>query len=114
MKRLIFPFLVVVAMTVSPVSAHSGRTDASGCHKNKSTGEYHCHDNNLSKTARSEARTFAPGQSFLGTIICSYNAYNCSDFSHQDAQYVYEYCLSLVEADIHDLDRDRDGLACEK
>lgn len=99
--------------TFSPVFAHSGRTNASGCHTNHKTGDYHCHSG-ASKPARIEARAFAPGQISFGTIICSFNYYNCSDFSHSDAQSVYEYCLSLVSADIHDLDRDNDGLACEK
>ena len=46
-------------------------------------------------------------------IICSYNAYNCSDFStHAEAQRVYEYCGG-VNNDIHGLDRDKDGLAYE-
>lgn len=47
------------------------------------------------------------------SIICSYNAYNCSDFStHAEAQAVYEYCGG-VTSDVHRLDRDKDGLACE-
>lgn len=43
--------------------------------------------------------------------ICSYNAYNCGDFStHREAQEVYEFCGS---GDVHKLDRDSDGVACE-
>jgi len=46
-------------------------------------------------------------------IICSYNAYNCSDFStHAEAQSAYEYCGGVTN-DIHRLDADKDGLACE-
>lgn len=46
--------------------------------------------------------------------ICSYNAYNCSDFATQgEAQAVYEYCLAQVGYDVHILDRDNDGVACE-
>lgn len=45
---------------------------------------------------------------------CSGNVYNCSDFStHAAAQRCYEYCLSLGAGDIHGLDGDDDGLACE-
>ena len=41
---------------------------------------------------------------------CSYNIYNCSDFnSQEEAQQVFELC----EIDVHDLDRDDDGVACE-
>lgn len=43
--------------------------------------------------------------------ICSYNAYNCVDFvTSSEAQAVMEYC---GKDDIHQLDRDKDGLACE-
>jgi hypothetical protein len=46
-------------------------------------------------------------------IICSYNAYNCSDFStHAEAQSVFEYCGG-INNDIHRLDADKDGIACE-
>jgi len=46
-------------------------------------------------------------------IICSYDAYNCSDFSTQaEAQEVFEYCGGVTN-DVHRLDRDKDGLACE-
>lgn len=45
---------------------------------------------------------------------CSGNIYNCSDFStHAKAQACYEYCKSLGRGDIHRLDRDDDGVACE-
>jgi len=45
--------------------------------------------------------------------ICSYNAYNCSDFTtHAEAQAVFEKCGG-INNDIHRLDADKDGLACE-
>ncbi len=44
---------------------------------------------------------------------CSYNAYNCSNFStHAEAQQVYDSCGGVLN-DVHNLDRDKDGLACE-
>jgi len=53
------------------------------------------------------------GSSPMQGIICSYNAYNCSDFStHAEAQRVFEYCGG-VSNDVHKLDRDKDGVACE-
>ena len=43
-------------------------------------------------------------------VICSLNAYGCSDFETQkEAQDIYEFCGN----DIHKLDNDNDGLACE-
>ena len=41
---------------------------------------------------------------------CSHNIYNCSDFnSQEEAQKIFEQC----KTDVHDLDRDNDGVACE-
>lgn len=48
------------------------------------------------------------------STICSSNVYNCSDFSSQaDAQEVHNYCMAAVGSDIHELDSDDDGEACE-
>ena len=42
--------------------------------------------------------------------LCSYNKYNCSDFDTQkQAQKIFELC----KTDVHDLDKDKDGVACE-
>jgi micrococcal nuclease len=44
---------------------------------------------------------------------CSSNVYNCGDFTtHAQAQATYEYCGG-VDNDIHRLDKDKDGQACE-
>ncbi|NQV18647.1 MAG: excalibur calcium-binding domain-containing protein [Armatimonadetes bacterium] len=44
--------------------------------------------------------------------ICSSNSYNCDDFSNKvEAQECFEYCG--INNDIHWLDEDNDGLACE-
>jgi len=44
-------------------------------------------------------------------VICSLNAYDCSDFETQkEAQEIYEFC---GDNDIHKLDSDNDGLVCE-
>jgi endonuclease YncB( thermonuclease family) len=46
--------------------------------------------------------------------ICTGNAYNCADFgSHSAAQSCYNYCNSKGAGDVHKLDRDADGIACE-
>lgn len=36
--------LMLLIGIASPVFGHSGGTDANGCHTNKKTGEYHCHN----------------------------------------------------------------------
>jgi hypothetical protein len=44
---------------------------------------------------------------------CSGNLYNCKDFAtHREAQNCYEKCGGLSN-DVHYLDGDNDGLACE-
>lgn len=46
--------------------------------------------------------------------ICSGNAYNCIDFgTHSSAQACYNYCISKGAGDVHKLDGDGDGSACE-
>lgn len=45
---------------------------------------------------------------------CAENILNCSDFSAQaEAQACHDYCYALTGEDVHDLDRDQDGVACE-
>ncbi len=45
---------------------------------------------------------------------CSGNIYNCPDFStHSEAQSLYQCCMAKVGFDVHGLDRDKDGSACE-
>lgn len=42
--RTIFVFVIALGMSIAAnVNAHSGGTDANGCHKNHKTGDYHCH-----------------------------------------------------------------------
>jgi len=46
-------------------------------------------------------------------VICSLNVYDCSDFkTNQEAQNIYERCGG-TDNDIHKLDSDGDGFACE-
>jgi uncharacterized protein YraI len=45
---------------------------------------------------------------------CSGNHLNCGDFgTHASAQACYEYCKSIGRGDVHGLDRDDDGTACD-
>ncbi len=39
--KAVFAIAALLACTL--VSAHSGGTDSSGCHTERSTGGYHCH-----------------------------------------------------------------------
>ena len=45
---------------------------------------------------------------------CAANTLNCSDFStHNEAQACYDTCIALGMGDIHRLDGNADGMACE-
>lgn len=49
----------------------------------------------------------------IGGYVCNSNTYNCTDFGTQaEAQNVYDLCGG-VSNDIHRLDSDSDGVACE-
>lgn len=56
-----------------------------------------------------------PSPTPTGCLTCSANVYDCEDFSTQaEAQACYEYCLALTGEDVHRLDGDDDGVACER
>ena len=49
-----------------------------------------------------------------GTCSCSGDTLNCDDFSTRvQAQACYDHCMAVVGYDIHNLDNDGDGEACE-
>ena len=57
--------------------------------------------------------TATPPQS-EGPCLCSGNLYNCADFGTQrEAQRCYDYCMMQTGQDVHRLDGDGDGEACE-
>jgi len=43
MKKLFLAALLLTFITSGLAYAHSGRTNSSGCHTDRSTGIYHCH-----------------------------------------------------------------------
>jgi len=61
-----------------------------------------------------ESNPTSATSSWSSTCSCSSNRYNCDSFlSSTDAQLCYNHCINLGAGDIHDLDRDNDGNACE-
>lgn len=68
-------------------------------------------------TARpTRAPTSTPQRSHspAGICACSGDLYNCADFdTHSQAQACYRHCISVGAGDIHRLDADNDGSACE-
>lgn len=60
-KSFRFKIFILFLLLIFPISifAHSGRTNANGCHTNRKTGEYHCHNKPTTvatKKARAQAR----------------------------------------------------------
>lgn len=89
--------VVVLSLTVltGASTAHSGGTDANGCHRESATGTRHCHGG-----SSTPAPAPAPSSDRL----------NCSDFRYQeDAQAE----LDRDRSDPNRLDADNDGIACE-
>jgi hypothetical protein len=54
MTRSVAVMTLPLAMALTPAAiAHPGGLDASGCHNNRKTGEYHCHRSGVKPLARS-------------------------------------------------------------
>ncbi len=50
----------------------------------------------------------------IGNCSCGADTLNCSNFStHKEAQACFDYCVSQGSGDIHKLDQNNDGDACE-
>jgi len=124
MRKFITVAVTGMLLISAPAYAHSGRTNAAGCHNEKKTGGYHCHNAASSaKTTKTKARktvqsssktTTARSSQKLADPICTSDRYNCADLGAQgEAQRVYEFCFKKVKKDIHRLDGDKDGVACE-
>jgi hypothetical protein len=131
-KKLKFLTLALLLLPLT-VYAHSGRTDSSGCHTNRKTGDYHCHTKKSSSsrtvrsstriTVNSEAKTEARTEARNETKVennnqkvndCLSDKFNCSDFSLQiEAQAIFQFCGG-ADNDIYQLDKDKDGIACDE
>jgi len=64
-------------------------------------------------TTSTSANNPTPDSTTIGSYVCSSNYYNCTDFkTHNEAQNAYIACGG-PKTDIHRLDSDKDGIACE-
>lgn len=66
-------------------------------------------------TATRVPATVTPTSTRVTVYICDHDEYNCPDFSTQpEAQAVFVYCRDVAHmGDIHRLDANNDGVACE-
>ncbi|MCK5062160.1 excalibur calcium-binding domain-containing protein [Candidatus Parcubacteria bacterium] len=55
-----------------------------------------------------------PGPKISTVCVCRSDRYNCADFkTRREARDKYECCKQKVGYDVHNLDGDSDGIACE-
>ena len=67
MKRLLIS-LIISIICIGIASAHSGRTDSNGGHKNNSNGTYHYHNSGSSSSGSSSSSS-----SYSGNCACPYD-----------------------------------------
>jgi hypothetical protein len=65
--KIIIPLTVfglVSILSTQPVFSHSGGTDSNGCHTNRKTGDYHCHNKKLKvKTQKQQEKILSQTKS---------------------------------------------------
>lgn len=67
MWRYLFAAVVLI-MTVGNAAAHSGRTNAQGCHNDRKNGGYHCHNGGTARSSAARAPTYTPSQRPAATV----------------------------------------------
>lgn len=96
MKTLSIIAIAVLMAAPVAVQAHSGRTNAQGCHNDRKNGGYHCHGGGRSAPAPVPR---ASGQSFANCAAA--RAAGAAPVRRGDPGYGRH------------LDRDNDGVGCE-
>jgi len=100
MTRIALLFIFSALFLAEVASAHSGRTNANGCHNNRKTGEFHCHSSVAPKRASVSKSNGASGLYFPNCTAASSAGY-------------WNILRGAPEYGEH-LDRDQDGIACER
>lgn len=98
-------FLVFVCTAAS--FGHSGGTDASGCHTNRKTGDYHCHGGGTRSSSSSSSSSSTSSSSSQVGFTCGTKT-KCAQMSSCEEAYFYLQTCGLGR-----LDRDGDGVPCE-
>jgi hypothetical protein len=73
---------ILAALQTQTASPHSGGTNADGCHTNRQTGDYHCHN---SKPETSERVTYC--HVVNGERRCGYSRSTCDDLASKYGGY---------------------------
>lgn len=102
----------LIAALASPAMAHPGGLNAEGCHNDRRNGGYHCHrsggGNRSSSNANAQPRRFVGAGAGVGTGT-RYFA-NCSEARAAGAAPIRRGQPGYGSH----LDRDGDGVACER
>ncbi len=117
LKSLASTLILVVLPLNTYCLAHSGGTDANGCHTNRKTGEYHCHaggKKSFDPTSNS-LESYSGGRFIHESIGSRTNqAFSCMGktqcgqmTSCAEAKYY------LLNCGLYRLDGDGDGVPCE-
>ncbi|WP_292053210.1 MULTISPECIES: excalibur calcium-binding domain-containing protein [unclassified Brevundimonas] len=108
MKRALIALSIMGLAT--PVMAHPGGLNAEGCHNDRRNGGYHCHrgPSRSSSTPPPAARGFVGSGAGVGTRTRYYA--NCSEARAAGAAPIRR---GEPGYGAH-LDRDNDGIACER
>lgn len=103
---------VLLVLNCAPAAAHSGRTNAEGCHAG--TQPYHCHGGSRSSTSGSSGNGCHPA--YEGACLRQgVGDYDCQGGSGNGPNYVRgPVYLPNPSNDPFRLDRDGDGVACER
>ncbi|WP_347276631.1 excalibur calcium-binding domain-containing protein [Caulobacter segnis] len=92
---------ITAAFAGGPVAAHPGGLNSEGCHNNRKTGDYHCHrGSSPPKSLKRAVSSPQSGRSYA----------NCSAARAAGAAPVYRGQPGYGSH----LDRDNDGIGCER
>ena len=62
MKPIFTLTLSAILLCANQVLAHPGRTDGQGCHTNRQTGEYHCHNSGTNTPSKPQPSNLSSAQ----------------------------------------------------
>ncbi|WP_312126609.1 excalibur calcium-binding domain-containing protein [Brevundimonas sp.] len=112
MRTLFVSAIIGALMAATPASAHPGGLNAEGCHNDRKNGGYHCHrgggSSSRSNNSNAQPRGFIGAGAGVGTRQRYYA--NCSEARAAGAAPIRRGEPGYGAY----LDRDNDGIACER
>lgn len=91
-----------LSLTPTVVLAHGGGLNADGCHTNRKTGDYHCHRGGAAPVSRPRAQALSSGSRAYYPNCAAARAAGAAPLRVGESGYRRA------------LDRDGDGVACER